>query len=175
MASVREQLPPHQVSLFATIAGVVIGALCWHYGAARPMKWVSTMDHNNHETMAAKGDCYGCHVPQGPRAGLSTKLDCLNGGCHGELDPNKSFEQAVREVVQPLDVYAKPQSEEWGRHTVGLHAAVKTQTCQSCHPEHRPPGPEQFPPGFTKFTGDRTPPRAGARLPWGYAPLGGRS
>ncbi len=150
--SVAEKLPGTQLSIAATIAGVVIGGAMFMAGKTQPEKWVSQMSFSHHKGYG-RFECAWCHTPAPNKAlGFGTTMTCKTMDCHAELDllDSKPRQQLIDDLAG-----ARLSETQWrsdhAAHHIDLHAAAaKMGDCISCHSEHTNK-PAPFPAGFGKF------------------------
>jgi len=151
MAPVKEKIPPTQLSIGASVVGVIIGGLIFWAGLKDPEVWTSQMAVSHHASYGAF-ECMWCHNPQPKKYG--TGMTCSSMDCHQELDNiGGVYATSTEEAVQKMLTleYTPAWTAESARHHYELHKAAQSMgSCISCHSEHSDKKPP-FPPGFSHF------------------------
>lgn len=151
MAAVKEKIPPTQLSIGASVVGVIIGGLIFWAGWKKPQVWTSQMAISHHASYGAF-ECMWCHNPQPNKYG--TGMTCSSMDCHQEFEGMGGvYAATVDEAVQKMLTleYTPAWTADAARHHYELHlAAQSVGSCMACHSEHSNEKPK-FPPGFSEF------------------------
>jgi hypothetical protein len=134
--AVSEKQVPKYLSYAAIAASVIACGALWVAGSSNPRAYTSNMAVNHHATYGGALPCYACHVPQGGQLGMSTSLTCLTSGCHGELAPGVSRDEAINLFAASEKVSYRPDKQVVAENHVTNHANFNKWSCWECHTEH---------------------------------------
>ncbi|MDX2175203.1 MAG: hypothetical protein SF028_01915 [Candidatus Sumerlaeia bacterium] len=136
----REKQVNRQLSYGASFVALATTAALWWVGSTpqnvdRVLGRMTLSPHGFGYEVKVR--CYACHVPeQGNPRSFGTSMNCTTSGCHGELSaPAPTDPEEIRLKFRSFAGLEKPTPAIEALQK--MHREVATETCWSCHTEHK--------------------------------------